>query len=453
MELGFIMNIFMILSAAVIFVLLAMIMKRQTANKEEHSLDSILQELTAIKEEIKRVQNENRELSMNTGKLINEDFKNLRGEVNDNINANFRTMNDILGKAQKDSGEIQDKRLAELREKFEDLSNKNDLKLEQIRKTMEEKISALQEDNNKKIEQMRHTVDEKLQATLNERISQSFKLVSERLEQVHSGLGEMQKLASGVGDLKKVLSNVKTRGVLGEIQLEAILEQILTPEQYEKNVKTNPESGNFVEFAVRLPGNDGRPLYLPIDAKFPADAYHHLMEAYDAGDKTLIEQAKKNLSITVKSEAKDVSGKYICPPYTTDFAIMFLPTEGLYAEIVQMGMVETLLKEYKINIAGPTTMAALLNSLQMGFRTLAIQKRSGEVWDVLSAVKTEFATFSNALSKAQNKIRQADKELDVLVGTRTRVMQRKLRDVSEITEDKSAEILELNESDIVIDEE
>ena len=177
------------------------------------------------------------------------------------------------------------------------------------------------------------------------------------------------------------------------------------------------------------------------------------MEAYDTGDKTLIEQAKKNLSITVKSEAKDVSGKYICPPYTTDFAIMFLPTEGLYAEIVQMGMVETLLKEYKINIAGPTTMAALLNSLQMGFRTLAIQKRSGEVWDVLSAVKTEFATFSNALSKAQNKIRQADKELDVLVGTRTRVMQRKLRDVSEITEDKSAEILEINESDIVIDEE
>ena len=279
---------------------------------------------------------------------------------------------------------------------------------------------------------MRSLVDEKLQKTLDERVSQSFQLVSQRLEQVYKGLGEMQNLASGVGDLKKVLSNVKTRGILGEIQLGAILEEILAPEQYETNVVTKKGSQNPVEYAVKLPTEDGAGVYLPIDSKFPGDAYEALVQAYDTGDKAQVEEAAKVLRSRILSFAKDIHDKYIDPPGTTDFAVMFLPFEGLYAEVVNRGLVEELQNRYKINVAGPSTMAALLNSLQMGFRTFAIQKRSSEVWGVLGAVKTEFDKFGGVLEATQKRLEQANKELDKLVGVRTRQIQRKLSSVTRL---------------------
>jgi DNA recombination protein RmuC len=307
-------------------------------------------------------------------------------------------------------------------------------------------LSGIREENNRQLEQMRQTVDEKLQKTLNDRITQSFQLVNERLEQVYAGLGEMKTLAGGVGDLKKVLSNVKTRGILGEVQLGAILEQILSPEQYEANVKTRPNSTHYVEFAVKLPGTDEGTVWLPIDAKFPIDAYTQLLEAYDAGDADAVKAAGSILEQRIKAFARDIRDKYVAPPHTTDFGIMFLPIEGLYAEVVRRGMIETLQKEYHINIAGPTTMAALLNSLQMGFKTLAIQKRSGEVWKLLGAVKTEFDKFGNVIEAAQQRLEQAGNELDKLVGVRTRQIQRRLAQVTSLPEAESTQLIEGGDS-------
>ena len=306
------------------------------------------------------------------------------------------------------------------------------LQMDTIRQSTEKRMADMQASNEKKLEEMRRTVDEKLQKTLDERISQSFNLVNDRLEQVYKSLGEMQKVGAGVEDLKKVLSNVKTRGILGEVQLGAILEEILSPEQYETNIATKKGSADRVEFAVKLPGDGDTPVYLPIDAKFPLDAYQNLVDAYETGDTNLIQQAAKDMKNRIKGFAKDIRTKYIDVPNTTDFAIMFLPTESLYAEVVRYGMVEELQKE-KINIAGPTTMAALLNSLQMGFRTLAIQKSSAQVWKVLGEVKTEFEKFETVIDNAQKRMRQASQELDALVGVRTRAINRKLRDVSEYT--------------------
>ena len=302
--------------------------------------------------------------------------------------------------------------------------------METIRQSTEKRMADMQASNEKKLEEMRATVDEKLQKTLEERISQSFNLVNERLERVYKSLGEMQKVGAGEEDLKKGLSNVKTRGILGEVQLGAILEEILSPEQYETNIATKKGSADRVEFAVKLPGDGETPVYLPIDAKFPLDAYGNLMDAYDSGDALVVQAAAKELKNRIKGFAKDIRTKYIDVPNTTDFAIMFLPTEGLYAEVVRYGLVEELQKE-KINIAGPTTMAALLNSLQMGFRTLAIQQRSSQVWKVLEEVKTEFGKFETVLAKTQDRMRQASDELDKLVGTRTNAINRKLRDVSD----------------------
>lgn len=319
--------------------------------------------------------------------------------------------------------------------------------LENIRVTMDKQLKSLQEDNNKKLDEMRQIVDEKLQKTLNERMNESFKLVNERLEQVYKGLGEMQTLAQGVGDLKKVLSNVKSRGIVGEIQLGAILQEILSPEQYDVNVSTKPNSKNVVEFAIKLPTDDGDFIYLPIDSKFPGDTYAHLQNAYENGTKEDIDNCAKNLINTMKAEAKSINEKYIAPPYTTEFAIMFLPFEGLYAEAVNRGLVEILQREYHINIAGPSTMAALLNSLQMGFKAFAIQKRSGEVWKVLSAVKTEFDKFETVLKQAQNRLNQAHDELEKLVGTRTRSIQRSLKNVISINDTESTEILKISEEE------
>ena len=318
--------------------------------------------------------------------------------------------------------------------------------LENIRRSVTGQLDGIRQENNRQLEQMRQTVDEKLQKTLNDRISESFRLVNERLEQVYTGLGEMKSLATGVGDLKKVLSNVKTRGVLGEVQLGAILEQILSPEQYEANVKTRPGTTHYVEYAVKLPGADEGTVWLPIEAKFPVDAYAQLLDAYDAGDPDGVKAAGSVLEQRIRSFAKDIRDKYVAPPHTTDFGIMFLPIEGLYAEVVRRGMIEILQKDYHINIAGPTTMAALLNSLQMGFKTLAIQKHSGEVWKLLGAVKTEFDKFGNVVQAAQQRLEQAGSELDKLVGVRTRQIQRKLANVTSLTEGEAAAMIEEGDS-------
>ncbi len=313
-------------------------------------------------------------------------------------------------------------------------SMQTEQKLDNMRRALTDSMARIQDDNRVQLESIRQTVNEKLQSTLEKKLNDSFQMVSTRLEQVYKGLGEMQNLAAGVGDLKKVLSNVKTRGVLGEIQLGAILEQILSPEQYAKNVATKKGSQSVVEYAVKLPGEGKTHVWLPVDAKFPADAYEQLLNAYDSADAAQVDAALKQLKERIRGFARDIHSKYISPPETTDFAIMFLPVEGLYAEVVRAGMVESLQQEFKVNIAGPTTMGALLNSLQMGFRTLAIQKRSSEVWKVLSSVKTEFETFGSVLEATQKRISQAGDELDKLIGVRTRQIQSKLRSVQTLNE-------------------
>ncbi len=311
---------------------------------------------------------------------------------------------------------------------FQGEALESEKKLENIRLTMENKLAAIQSDNNLKMEQMREMVDKRLQITLENRISDSFKLVNDRLEQVYRGLGEMQNLAVGVGDLKKIMSNVKTRGMLGELQLASILQEILAPEQYEANVATKRGSQSFVEFAIKLPSEDSF-VYLPIDAKFPSDAYEKLLDAYELGEEQAIARAKQELGMRIKTFAKDIAEKYIDVPNTTEFAVMFLPFEGLYAEVIRLGLFEEIQRKYKVTIAGPTTMAALLNSLQMGFRTLAIQKRSSEVWEILASVKAEFDNFEGVLTSTQKKLESVSSELDKLVGVRTRQIQRKLKDV------------------------
>lgn len=372
---------------------------------------------------------------------IYDEMARSRQETVGNINSAFSVMGDMLSDHMRESAEAQDRRLADLNHRFSNMAVEYEQKLDNMRKSLDERMNSLTEENRIQLERMRETVDEKLQKTLEDRLSQSFKLVSERLEEVYKGLGEMQNLAAGVGDLKKVLSNVKTRGILGEVQLGAILENVLSPEQYDEDIATIPGSADRVEFAIRLPGDGDRPVYLPIDAKFPADRYADLMDAYEEGDKAKIDEAGKILEGFIRQSAKKIHDKYVQPPYTTDFAILFLPIEGMYAEVVRRGMVEQLQRSYKVNIAGPTTMAALLNSLQMGFRTLAIEKHSSEVWEVLGAVKTEFAKFEGSLRKAQERINQANSELDTLIGTRTNMMNRKLKEVESIPEFQAGELL------------
>lgn len=330
--------------------------------------------------------------------------------------------------------------LKQFEERFKTFSVETEQKLENIRNVVGEKLQTIRDDNNKKLDEMKDVVDRKLSETLNKRMTESFKLVNDRLQEVYKGLGEMQNLAKGVGDLKKVLSNVKSRGVLGEIQLGAILEEILSPEQYEKNVATKKGSQNVVEYAVKLPVNDEECVYLPIDSKFPGDTYANLRDAYESGNVDAVQRSAKALIDTLKKEARDIHDKYIDVPNTTDFAIMFLPFEGLYSEVVNRGLIEILQRDFKVNVAGPSTMAALLNSLQMGFRTFAIQKRSHEVWNVLGAVKTEFDKFSDVLVKALDRLNQASGELDKLVGVRTRQIQRKLKDVTKLGDLQTREI-------------
>ncbi len=349
---------------------------------------------------------------------------------------------DVTDRAAAAQGRAMTASMTQMEQRIRTLESMNEQKLDAIRTTIEQRLQHLQADNNRRLDEMRRTVDERLQKTLEDTMTQSFRLVNERLEQVYKGLGEMQTLAGGVGDLKRVLSNVKTRGILGEIRLGLILEDILAPEQYETNVATVPGSAAVVEFAIKLPGADGEQVYLPIDSKFPSDAYAALQDAYDSGSAEAVQAAAQSMITRIKSFAKDIHDKYVEPPYTTDFAIMFLPFEGLYAEAVNRGLVEILQRDYKVNLAGPSTMAALLNALQMGFRTLAIQKQSGEVWKLLGAVRTEFDKFGDILATTQTRLEQANKELDKLVGVRTRAIRRRLREVERLDDTESASLLE-----------
>ena len=422
---------------AFLFILFWMILKRKTKNTFS-AVDEQLMPLEkrqahlehVVKDEIAR----NREETANSDKRTREELsQSLKGSSDSllmRLTEHFGMHKNQLDSFSKQLGEM---------------TKLNQEKLEQMRNTVERQLRVLQEENSKKLEQMRSTVDEKLQTTLEKRLGESFKQVSERLEQVYKGLGEMRSLASGVGDLKKVLTNVKTRGTWGEIRLGNILEQILTPEQYEVNVAIKKNSSDRVEFAIKLPGQNvdkDTIVWMPIDSKFPQEDYQRLIDAQEAADKEQAEKSIKNLETRIKLEAKEIKEKYIDPPYTTDFGIMFLPVEGLYAEVLRRpGLCDTLQREYRVVVTGPTTLAALLNSLQMGFRTLAIEKRSSEVWELLGAVKTQFGQFGDALSKTKKKLQEASNSIDS-AEIRTRAIERKLRDVQEIPEKDSVELIE-----------
>lgn len=355
--------------------------------------------------------------------------------VREEMTGSITLLGDSLSKRMSDIAGLQKNQLELFAARLKELTSSNEGRLDKLRESVDTRLRLIQEDNARKLEQMRATVDEKLHDTLEKRLGESFKLVSERLELVQRGLGEMQSLANGVGDLKKVLTNVKTRGTFGEIQLASLLEQILAPGQYESNVETRKASGQRVEFALKLPGRDGTSdgmVWLPLDAKFPQEDYLRLVEAQEAADAAGAAEARKQLDRSVRDMAKTIRDKYLDPPHTTDFGVMFLPTEGLYAEVLRLpGLFEALQRDFKVMVAGPTTLAALLNSLQMGFRTLAIEKRSAEVWNLLGAVRTEFSKFGVILEKTRKKLVEAGNHIDQ-AATRTRVIERKLRDVQDI---------------------
>jgi DNA recombination protein RmuC len=433
--------ILIVLSALAIFLTIA---KKPKDNREEFSkLNVDLSRIDLLmRDEFGRNREENQKSFKENREELNNSFKDNRVELSNAL----KSFEDKFTQNLKDFNELQ-------RQKFDDLSNKQEQikkntedNLKEIRETMEKKLQTLQEDNSRKLEEMRKVVDEKLQETVEKRFNESFKMISERLELVHKGLGEMQSLASGVGDLKKVLTNVKTRGNLGEIRLGAILEQIFSPEQYEQNAAVKQDSQERVEYVIKLPGknSDNRPVLLPIDSKFPNEDYQRLLDAYEKmGDLNSkeIDTISKQFENSVKKNAKDIRDKYINPPVTTDFAIMFVPTEGLYAEILRRtGLFETLQRDYKITVVGPTNLVAFLSSLQMGFKTLAIEKRSSEVWEILGAVKTEFGNFGVVLEKTKKKLMEATNVIDQ-AGIRTRAIERKLRTVQELPQEQTIQML------------
>lgn len=375
-------------------------------------------------------------------RLVREEFARSREEahagsrrIREEMTGGITVLGDSLAKRMSDIAGLQKNQLELFATQLKELTASNEGRLDKLRDGVDARLKLIQEDNARKLEQMRATVDEKLHDTLEKRLGESFKLVSERLELVQRGLGEMQSLATGVGDLKKVLTNVKTRGTFGEIQLGSLLEQILAPGQYEANVETRQGSGQRVEFALKLPGRDGTPegiVWLPLDAKFPQEDYLRLVDALEAADVAAAFDSRKQLDRSVREMARTIRDKYLDPPHTTDFGVMFLPTEGLYAEVLRLpGLFEALQRDFKIMVAGPTTLAALLNSLQMGFRTLAIEKRSAEVWNLLGAVRTEFSKFGTILEKTRKKLVEAGNHIDQ-AATRTRVIERKLRDVQDV---------------------
>lgn len=448
----------------------------------ERTEKSIKDEFQRNRSETNEISKTNREELTKSLSLFEQKFSKNVKELNDLLNEKFKDQNKQqfefnkqINDSSKENRDELSKSLKSFEKNFsENINNFNNLlrqnfgdfnkqqvdlnkqateNIKNVENTIEKNLKAIREDNTTQLNEMRKTVDEKLQTTLEQRLGESFKQVSDRLEQVHKGLGEMQNIATGVGDLKKVLSNVKTRGVLGEFQLENILEQIMTPDQYAKNVATKKGSQANVEFALKLPGKEsGEEVWMPIDSKFPIEDYHILLNAFEIGNKKEIEIAQNSLIKTIKLFAKNISEKYIEPPHTTDFGIMFLPVESLYAEVLRHpGLFETLQKKYKITVTGPTTLSALLNSLQMGFRTLAVQKRSSEVWDILKAVKFEFKQFSGILEKAHKQINTASGTLDTLRKTRTNVLERKLKDVETFTAIESKKILELPDENIELE--
>lgn len=431
--------------AAIVILLIINIIITLGARKRtpaDPAIDELKTRISGLDSNLEKMERSSREEFARNRDEIGKSLKDNREE----LSASLKSFQDSFAGNVKEFNELQRQKFSELLNKQQELNNTTETRLEKVRETMENKLRTLQEENMKKLEEMRATVDEKLQATVEKRFNESFKMISERLEQVHKGLGEMQNLASGVGDLKKVLTNVKTRGTLGEIQLGAILEQILSPEQYETNAVVKPGSSERIEFAVKLPGRDSddKPLLLPIDSKFPMEDYQRLIDAYDNIVNTSpseVESVSKQFEIAVKKNAKEIRDKYINPPHTTDFAIMFVPTEGLYAEILRRaGLFELLRRDYSITVIGPSNLVAFLSSLQMGFRTLAIEKRSSEVWQVLGAVKTEFGKFGMVLDKTRKKLQEATNVIDD-AGKRTRAIERKLRTVQELPADQSALLL------------
>lgn len=424
-------------------ILLVILIKRkpdETIAKLKENLSSLenrhQQTELVIKDEIAR----NREETAGSAKNAREE-----------LSKSLKDFSDSLLKRMTENAGMQKGQLDSFSKQLGDMTKLNEDKLETMRKAMENQLRTLQEDNSKKLEQMRATVDEKLQSTLEKRLGESFKQVSERLEQVYKGLGEMRTLATGVGDLKKVLTNVKTRGTWGEIQLGNILEQILTLDQYDVNVATKTNSNERVEFAIKLPGQDPdkeKVVWMPIDSKFPQEDYQRLIDAQENADKELAEKAVKSLEIRIKAEAKQIREKYIDPPNTTDFGIMFLPVEGLYAEVLRRpGLCDMLQREYRIVVTGPTTLAALLNSLHMGFRTLAIERRSSEVWELLGVVKTEFGKFGDVLAKTKKKLQEASNTINT-AEVRTRAIERKLKKVQEIPMEEAAKLIGEEEKEV-----
>lgn len=380
-------------------------------------------------------------------KLLREELAGQLQRTADAIQAGFVRMtsqvNEGTAYQMQRLGEQQRVLLEAFAGQLKHLTEANEQRLEAVRRVVDDRLRQLQEDNARQMERMRETVDEKLHATLEQRLAASFRQVSDRLEAVHKGLGEMQSLAANVGDLKRVLTNVKARGTFGEVQLEMLLQQLLSPEQYEKNVAVRAGSNERVEFAIRLPGqgDESQVVYLPIDCKFPMEDYQRMLDAQDAGDAAAFQEAARALQQRIRAEARSIHDKYIHPPYTTDFAILYLPTEGLFAEVLrQSGMMESVQREFRVVMAGPTTLTALLNSLQMGFRTLAIQKRSSEVWELLGAIKTQFGTFGELLQKTQKKLQEASHSIETAT-RRTRTIERRLQRVQELPVDRAAELL------------
>ncbi len=437
--------ILLIIANILLVLILVKLLFTQKQGMTREMQDWIDARFTAQSKEIERRLSMQSEAMDNKLSRMRTELSQTNLEATKALGANLQRSVGYMGHQMTDS---QTRQLQLLEQRLKTLESGNEQKLDAMRVALNANMEAIRTENNKKLDEIRHTVDEQLQTSLEKRLHESFETVSKQLEQVYKGLGEMQNLAADVGGLKQVLSGVKTRGILGEIQLGSILEEILAPEQYATNIATVPGSAQRVEYAVRMPGQDGSTVWLPIDAKFPGDTYAHLQDAYASGDIGEIEAARRALTTVVCNEAKDIRTKYVAPPDTTNFGIMFLPFEGLYAEVVNMGLVERLQRDYQVNIAGPSTMAALLNSLQMGFRTLAIQKRSNEVWQVLAAVKTEFDKFSEGLAKMQQRLRQTDDELDKLIGVRTRAINRKLRGVQKLESPSDvADILELDTGD------
>ncbi|MDD4032982.1 MAG: DNA recombination protein RmuC [Bacteroidales bacterium] len=451
-----------------IFILLIFLLILQIRNGKPRDTDLLEKSIARIEVAVKEEVKSNRQELHQTLTTFQQSVLEVLNQISNTQMAQLKAMNDSnqevidrftksLEEKIRELKETQEKSLKEFQGSFDkNVESFNSLQKEKFSQ-MDAKQNELISNTEKKLEQMRETVDEKLQKTLNERIGQSFEMVSKQLESVQKGLGEMQNLAQDVGGLKKVLSNVKMRGGIGEIQLSMLLEQVLAPEQYEANVKTKKGSSDLVEFALKLPGKDDdlmSTVYLPIDAKFPKDVYEQLLDAYDTGEKSLIDTACKNLENTIKKMAKDIHDKYIDPPGTTDFGIMFLPFEGIYAEVVRSAsLLDQLQREYKVIVTGPTTLAAILNSLQMGFKTLAIQKRSSEVWKVLGAVKNEFDKFGGLLEKTQKNLQTATNQLDELVGRRTTAIRRKLREVETLPASESAFYLPASEDSESIEED